>query len=426
MLRGRALASLVLIVVLIGACWLSSGGAPVVDAVASARDPVDFARDYVTARARLEDGRGPPPVGEEGNARADRLGAPRVVLLGAPYYIHPPPATLPVLAVAWLSWPAAARAWAILSLAALMWLAWSLERIYAPARPAAWRFGLLAAALPFWPPALHCLEKGQWSIGLAALLAAGYRALERERPARAGALFAAAASFKTTPLVLFGLLVARSRRAAAAMAIGTAALALLATAVVGAAAWRVFFAGADSDAAAWATWVANTVSLQGVFARLWSAGPYTRPLVDLPALSRLAFVATSLVFVVAAAAVAWRGRAGGEGDARSRACWSAAWMTLPVLLNPLGWTHVAVMLLVPIAVALRDGRAGTRVVAALVLAALSIPRESLAAWAGPLPIAPLPGLLLGVHAFAAVGLFVALLADGASRASAGPAVEPSR
>src|SRR5262249_48996762 len=153
-----------------------------------------FARDYVSARMRLEDGRRSPPAGEEGNARADRLGAPRVVLLGAPYYIHPPPAVLPTLAVAWLPWRAAARAWLLLGFAALAWLAWSLARIRAPERrPEAWRFGLFVLLLLAWPPVLHCLEKGQWSIWLAALLAAGYRALEEDRPARAGALFAAAA-----------------------------------------------------------------------------------------------------------------------------------------------------------------------------------------------------------------------------------------
>jgi hypothetical protein len=404
----------------VAACWLSSGATPVVDALVGAREPVDFARDYVSARARIEDGRGPPPAGEEGNARADRLGAPRVALLGAPYYIHPPTAVLPVLAIAWLSWHAAARAWAFLSLAALVWLSWSLEGIRAPERrPEPWRLGLLAALLLAWPPTLHCLEKGQWSIWLAALLAAGYRALERARPTRAGALFAAAASLKATPAVLFGLFVARGRRGAAAMALVLAALALLATAIEGAAPWRVFFAGASSNAAAWATWLANTVSLQGVFARLFTAGLFTRPLVEAPALSRLAFLATSAALLAAAVLVEWRRRRSAAGrTAASLACASAAWMALPVLLNPLGWTHLSVMLLVPIVVALRDGRARTRVVATLALAALSIPRQSLVAWAGPPPLAPAPGLIIGVHAFAAFGLYVALLADGGASASA--------
>jgi hypothetical protein len=95
-------------------------------------------------------------------------------------------------------------------------------------------------------------------------------------------------------------------------------------------------------------------------------------------------------------------------------------MALPVLLNPLGWTHTAVMLLVPLTIALRDGRPRTRTVAVLALAALSIPRQSLIAWSGPIPVAPVLGLLLGLHAFAAVALYLALLADGAGKSSLPP------
>jgi alpha-1,2-mannosyltransferase len=418
MVRERSLARLALFssLVLLAACWLSSGLAPFTEAVVGARDPVDFARDYVSARVRLDDGRRAPPVDEEGNARADRLGAPRVVLLGGPFHIHPPPATLAVLPVAWLSWHGAARVWIALSLAALVWLAWSLERLLAPDRPpVAWRFGVLAALLPFWPPVLHCLEKGQWSIGLAALLAAGFRALERDRPARAGALFGLAASLKATPAVLLGFLVLRDRRAATAMLMVAAALALLATAVSGVGAWVAFFADVPRNVAAWSAWLANTVSLQGVFARLTSPSPYTRALVDAPGLARVAFIAFGVALVAGAAAVGWRRRARGEGDARSLACWSAAWMALPVVLNPLGWTHVAVMLLVPMAVAFRAGGPRTRLVAAGALVVLTIPRQSLVAWAGSMPLAPATGLVVGAHAFAAAALTVALLADGAAR-----------
>jgi hypothetical protein len=410
MTRARA----VLASAAVAACWFSSGAVPVRDALAGVRDPADFVRDYVTARVRLEDGRGPPPDGEAANDRGARLGTPRVMLLGGPFHLHPPPGLLPVLAVAWLPWHAAARAWALLSLAAVAWLAWSLESIRRPERPPGpLRLGLVAALLVLWPPTLHCLEKGQWSIWLAALLAAGFRALERDRPIRAGALFGAAASLKATPLVLFGLLLARSRRAAAAMAATVVALALAATAVVGLAPWRAFLADAPRDVAAWATWLANTASLDGVLARLWTASPFSRPLAVAPGLARAAFALTEAALLAAAIAVGWRqwssARRSGAGEPLG-ACWSAAWLALPVLLNPLGWTHVVVMLLVPIVVALRDGGAATRAVALAALAALSIPRQTLFAWAGPMPVPPLRGLVLGVHAFAALALYVALLA----------------
>jgi hypothetical protein len=409
------------------ACWASSGTQPVRDAVAGARDPADFIRDYVTARVRLEDGRRAPPDGEAANDRGVRLGTPRVLLLGGPFHLHPPPGLLPVLAVAWLPWHAAARVWTILSLVAIAWLAWSLESIRTPERrPSPWRFGFVAALLVVWPPTLHGLEKGQWSIWLAALLAAGFHALERERPVRAGALFGVAASLKATPLILVGLLFARSRRAAATMLATVLALALIATAIDGLAPWRAFFADAPRDVAAWATWLANTASLEGVYARLWTVGPFTRPLFDAPGLARAAFTLTSAALVVAALVVGLRRRraaawpAGGDPFG---ACWAAAWLALPVLLNPLGWSHVVVMLLAPLAVALRDGRPRLRAVALVALAALSLPRQTLMAWAGPMPVPPIPGLVLGVHACAALALYLALLGAAPRPVATAPAPE---
>jgi hypothetical protein len=394
------------------ACWASSGIAPLRDAIVGVRDPADFVRDYVTARVRLEDGRGPPLDGEAANDRAVRLGAPRVLLLGGPFHLHPPPALLPVLVVAPLPWHAAALAWALLSLGAAAWLAWSLASILRPDQtPSPGRFGAVFALVVLWPPTLHCLEKGQWSIWLAALLAAGFRALERGRPGRAGTLFGVAASLKATPLVLFALLVARSRRAAAAM-LGTAlALALLATAIDGVAAWRQFLADAPRDVAAWATWLANTASPEGVYARLWTASPFTRPVAIAPALARAASALTSASLLAAAGLVGWRRfRAAPrqEGDPFG-ACWAAAWLVLPVLLNPLGWSHVIVMLLAPIAVALRDGEPRTRAAAVVALSVLSLPRQTLMSWAGPMPVPPLPALVLGLHAAAGIALYFALL-----------------
>src|SRR5262249_25889022 len=57
--------------------WTSSLAVPLTDAVRGARDPADFIRDYVTARARLEGGRGAPPSGESANDLGERLGTPR-------------------------------------------------------------------------------------------------------------------------------------------------------------------------------------------------------------------------------------------------------------------------------------------------------------------------------------------------------------
>lgn len=392
---------------LIAACWLSAGRAPFLDAVSGASQPADLARDYVAARARLEEGRGPPPAADDGNDRALRYGAPRVSLYGAPYLAHPPTTTLAVLPLAHLPWRPAALVWAAASAVALGWLALSLLVIWSPGvAPPASRVALLTLLLAMWPPALHCFEKGQWSIWLAALLAAGFRELEARRPRRAGVVLGVAAALKVTPLVMLGYLLLRSRRAAAALVATAGTAALISLGVAGPAAWRAFWGDASRNTAAWAPWVANTVSLCGVYARLLTRNPFSRPLCQAPELARVAFGLTVLILLGAALAAAYRrSRAGAESDARLL----AAWLTLPVLLNPLGWSHVLLILLAPLTVLARDAGPRTRIATVLLGAAFTVPRQRLIEWAGPIPVGPAASLLLGSHAFAALGLFAMLL-----------------
>jgi len=408
---------------LVVACWLSAGSAPFVDAVRGAVEPGDLVRDYVTARARLEEGRGPPPAGEAGNQRAARTGAPQVALLGGPYFIHPPTATVAILPLASLPWRSAALVWAAGSVVALGWLALSLLGIWRPeAAPRASRVALLTLGLALWPPTLHCLEKGQWSIWLAALLAAGLRSFEAGRARRAGVAFGIAAALKVTPVVLLGFLLLRSRRVAVALLVTGGVAVLIALAAVGPAAWRVFFAESPHNVAVWAPWIANTASLDGVTARLMTLNPFSRPLFVAPGLAAVAFGLTELALLAAAIGTVYRNRpavsAAFRQDRRGapgpdlRAL--GAWLTLPVLLNPLGWSHVVLMLLAPLAVLVRGAGPRTRVAGVLVLAALSIPRQRLAAWAGAIPVGPAASVLLGLHAFAGVALFVMLI--GCTRA----------
>jgi hypothetical protein len=395
-------------VALVAACWLSAGSRPFVDALAGISHPADLARDYVTARARLEEGRGPSPDGEDGNRRAARYGAPEVALYGAPYYVHPPTATLAVLPLGGLPFGAAALVWAAASVVALGWLALSLFGIWRPdAPPKATHVALLMLGLAAWPPTLYCLEKGQWSIWVAALLAAGFRAFEAKRPRGAGALFGIAATLKVTPAVLIGFLLMRSRRAAAAMLAVTGCAALASLAILGPGAWRQLFAGSASNAAIWAPWLGNTASLDGIFARLLTSNPFTQPLVAAPALSRAAFGLSALALLAAAIWRTQRRRGAPGSDARLL----AGWLTLPVLLNPLGWSHVVLLLLAPLTVLARDGSPRSRIVAGLLFSILTIPRQRLADWAGPIPLPAPAGLILGVHAMAAVALYAVLLAD---------------
>ncbi len=393
---------------LVGACWLSAGSTPFVDAVIGTRAPADWTRDYVMARARLEDGRGaPPPLAEGANERGARYGTARVILLDAPYYIHPPTATVAVLPFAWLPWRTAALTWAAGSLVALVWLAFSLLQIWTPGvTPPARRVTLLALALAVWPPTLYCLEKGQWSIWLAALLAAGWTSLEARRAGRAGSLFGVAAVLKITPIVVVGHLLLRSRRAAAATLATAAGAVVVSLAVIRPVAWYRFVTEGSRNEVAWAPWLANTASLDGVYARLLTSNSFSRAIVVAPGLARGAFALTSLLILTAAMGASYRKR---DQSAEAQARVLAAWLTLPLLLNPLGWSHVVILLLAPLAVLARNGGTRQQVTAILVLAAISVPRQRLTEWAGAAPVGPVASVFLGLHAFAALGLFVALL-----------------
>jgi len=383
---------LVLGVALLAVGWCSAGLRPLAEATNEALAPTDFARDFVSAHWHVHRGGGAPTTEAEGNAYAVSIGAPEVAPIGAPYFAHPGPALLPMLALVPLGYPRAAAAWLALSLLALGVLAFGLVALATRnTRP---RAGLVAPtflALLLWPPTLHNLAKGQWSILLAALLTLGWRALQARRPNAAGAWVGAAASLKLTPLLLAGYLGIRQRRAALVLVGVTVAASAAALAITGLAGPRAWLADMPPNLAAWQTWVGNTASLNGLIARLLAGGPFARPLVAAPAAARALNLALSLALVGWAAAATWRTPPSPRAD---RAL-GAAWLALCVLLNPLGWTHTELLALP--ALALLYGVAPTQTLL-VALALMSVPRQTLAALAGPAPVGPAAAPILSLHA----------------------------
>ena len=397
--RGAALA-----VAIVAAGWVSAGPAPVLEVLHEAPAPTDFTRDFVSAHARLARGRGAPPlVGEQGNAYAKSIGAPEVALWGAPYYVHPPPAFFPVAALVPLGFACAARAWLALSLAALAALAFGLVALAQPeVTPRPTTIVATFVALALWPPVLHCLAKGQWSIALAAFVTLGWRALERRRSRAAGAWLGAAVSLKVTPALLLGYLALRDRRATATL-LAVVAGAVAASAIVsGVEPWRLWVAELPPNVAVWQTWAANTASLNGLFARLFVGGPFARPWLVAPTLARALDLAAAASLVGWTAAVTWRTPASRAGD---RAL-GAGWIALVVLVNPLAWTHTATLALP--ALALLVGVAPPWPLVAS-FALLSVPRQTLQVLAGPLPVGPATAPLLSLHAAALVVIVVTAL-----------------
>lgn len=366
-----------------------------------APEPTDFARDYVTAHARVHRDQRVPPAGEDGNAYAASIGVPEVVLLGGPYYLHPLPALLVVLPLVPLGYKGASLAWLASSLLALAVMASGLVTIVTRGRTRRWTWGALAfVALLLWPPVLHNLAKGQWSIFLATLLTLGWVALERRRPTIAGAYLGSAVSLKATPVLLLGYLAVRQRRAAVAFVAVVACSLAAALIVSGVDAWRPWIAAVPHDVAIWQTWVGNTASLNGFIARLFVGGAFARPLVQAPLLARGLQLGATLALVSWVAAATWRTPPSPAGN---RAV-GAAWLALVVLLNPLAWTH-SLVIAVP-AMILLYGLAPTSTLV-VALALMSVPRQTLAALAGPTPVPPATAPLLSLHAFALLLLVAA-------------------
>jgi hypothetical protein len=309
-----------------------------------------------------------------------------------------------------LSFNAASAVWLALSLAALVWLAAKLLRAATPEhphRPSVVGVATLTGVLLLWPPVLHNLEKGQWSILLAAMVASAWRSTSSGsggvRPGRAGLWIGAAASLKVMPATVLPFFIARHRAAAWTALAALVVISAATLPLTGASPWLIFVEQSSANVAALETWYANTASLHGLLARLFVGGPFARPLVHSPTLGRALQLTTDGALLAVAAIATWRAKRGTPGERPLFALWA----TLAVLLNPLAWAHTAVLLALPFAILFGgDERPRRRALLAAALVLLSIPKETLYRLAGPPPSSGLSALFLSLHALGALILFV--------------------
>ena len=392
----------------LGVCWASAGSFPVRVALRELRAPNDFTHDYVTADFWIRRGKWghlPPLDVSTGNEHALTLGAPPVAAIGS-YYIHPPSALLPFLPLTALGYSAAVLVWQALTVALLA----LLTRLLAPFAAEAgvrlrtpWLFLLLL----FWPPVLANLQVGQWSVILAVALAAGHRAWERGQQGRGAAWMGVAAALKLTPLALLPAVGLRNRSAALHFIAAMAALVVASLPIGGFEGWRTFVAVTGPNAVAYQTWRHNTISVDGLLARLFRGGVFARPIVSSPVLADVLLVAVLGPLAVVALLATRRAKRVRDQEG----CALALWYVLVVVANPLAWTHYAILLLLPIALAARaaaargDGCARRLAAAGLVL--ISIPQATLDYAAGPLPSSPLRSLWLSVPLYGALSVFAA-------------------
>jgi hypothetical protein len=387
-------------------CWASAGAQPFVATWRAARTPGDFTHDYVRAALWLRQGQwGRFPLIDlpRGNAGAASLGAPAVPTVGA-FYVHPPPALLPFLPLGALPYATAVAIWQGVSVALLAFLAWLLSPLAAEAGivlPAPLLFALLLG----WPPTLANFQVGQWSVILAVALAAGHRAWERGQRRRAGICWGLAAALKLTPLALLPPALLRDRRAAVGFVAALLALVLLVLPVAGLEGWQAFAAAAGPNAAGYQTWTHNSLSINGLVARLLEGGAYARPLLVAPLLAR----GCKLAMLLALGAVALLATRRAPRTRDPEGCVLALWYVLVVVANPLAWSHYALLLLLPAGLALRAGAARhdapAQALAALGVLLISIPQATLDYAAEPLPATPSAGLWLSLPLAGALLIF---------------------
>jgi hypothetical protein len=161
-------------------------------------------------------------------------------------------------------------------------------------------------------------------------------------------------------------------------------------------------------------------------ARLLVGGRFARPLACAPGVARVVLGAAALALGVAALGAS-RALPDEPRDRAREGCAFAAWNILVVVLNPLAWTHYAILLLLPATLVLRAADAADstlapptrrrlRAAVAVAIVVLTIPKETTFSLAAPLPVAPALAPLLSAHLFAALLLFVAALRGAARRA----------
>jgi uncharacterized membrane protein YhaH (DUF805 family) len=406
-------------VALVMGAVFSAGLEPARDALSGLTAPLDFASDFVAADD-LVSGRDVYGA-DRGRRHAAILGTSSVELVG-PYYPKPPVMPLVVVPLVRLGFVGASRVWFAVTLV-LLWILGSLLCLVFGER----RLAVQALAFLFlvlWPPSLHNLERGQWSVLLAAFMAAGWHVLSRGHPRMGGAFIGLAGSIKVTPLGLFPYLALRQRAAAVALGVTALAAVTLSLPAVGIGAWSAFLRQSGPNLAYWETWPANTLSVDGFVARLFIGGTGEGPAIaHAPWFGRVLIALGSLALVLFALALTVR-TPRSAGRAREGTLF-AVWTILVVLLNPLAWSHNAVLLLLPAALILRDGSGSGRMAGiAVAVALLSMPRASL------FPIAALPGspvrsaAVLSLHfggALLLLGVAAATLRARMARTDSSPA-----
>jgi len=371
----------------------SAGIIPWRDAVGGAFMPPDFAQDI--AAARILDANGDPYAANFAATHAQVLGV--APTNGYPYLPHPP------LVIA-LSWPFARATFGV---AALSWFAGSLACAFVLAivlsglgrnqtsfhLPQLRDALLCFAALMVWPPVLYNLEKGQFSILIAMLIALGWVWLSRRGCRAAGICMGLAAALKLFPALLGLYLLIRHRRSAMWFVITGIAATTVPLLWLG---WRAvpeFIAQTAGNLSYWQTWPAVTYSLRGLAARVLIGSNWSIAVLHAPTAASAIVVVASVVLIGIAVHATLKLAKNPDSDGLLFAMWSV--LLLP--LNPLAMGHNGVLLALPIVLIGRalatDPSTSLKVLWVAGCVLVSIPRQAIFE-AAAIPVTPFGSLAI--------------------------------
>ena len=363
---------------------MSSGFKPWAAATVGAVIPADLAADVAAARLVAQ---GISPYGPVIRpAHAAITGLPLSATL--PYFPHPPFSLVVSFPLAFLSFHEASLLWFALTLALVFALAVLLHTVggQGGARGGlrVWQLWLL---LLVWPPVLYNLEKGQWSVLVATLLAFAWRAVTRGE-LQTGAVWAAvAASVKVFPVVLGAFFVMRSARAFGWFVVTGALLIAVPLAWMGLDVLPAFLRESRMNVTYWESFPLVMFSVHGAITRALVGGQWAQPFAYAPFLAR--FIEGVVVASLLAAAL-WSSVQARRGLIDQSMAF-LVWLILLPILNPLSLGHNGVLLALPLVVlghtlAVR-GQDWHRYAWALALTLVSIPNQTVWFFAPP-PAAP--------------------------------------
>jgi hypothetical protein len=388
-MREWVVATAVLVLLI---AW-SAGFLPWRDAIGGAFTPPDFAQDV--AAARIVRAGGDPYASNFAAIHAQVLGISSVD--GYPFLPHPP-------FVIALSWPFGRMTFGV---AALWWFVGSLACSFVLAivlsgfarnqtnfslPPSADAF-LYFGGLLLWPPVLYNLEKGQFSILIAMLIAIGWVRLSRCDSAVGGICTGLAAALKLFPALLGIYLLIRRRWSALWFLLTAVAASSLPLLWIGWRAMPEFVAQSAGNLSYWQTWPAVTYSLRGVVARVLIGSNWSVAVAHAPKAASAIVVMSSVVLV--ALAVHTTLRHVGRRDADDLLF--AIWCTLLLPLNPLSMGHNGVLLALPIVLIGRalvtDPSTSLKVLWVAGCVLVSIPRQTIFEIAS-IPVSPLRSITI--------------------------------